>query len=266
MNRKFLLLRCAMAGLLVICAASALQANSGLFVDTEATFFTYHRSPGMRIGDLSADGVDFDLKAAPRVTIGYTGENGGGLRVRYWDFDEAANSDNNDGFISVDALTFDTELFHLIRLSQLTDIELSGGIRYTEFEETIFANPEIGINDINATGVIIGASVRRKLGFGILTSSARLGLMGDDKLVTDSSDGTLLAKDTILSVIELAFGYEVRRNIRGRQVTGNVGFEYQLWSNFTEGYDTNTDAVTDFRGGSGDVGFLGLILGAGIEF
>src|SRR5688572_6570612 len=93
------------------------SGTGGLVFVAEAAFFRYHRADGVRIGDDEGDDdVEFDFEASPRITLGYAGSDGLGVRVRWWEYDEEAESFDGQGEMVVDTYTFDVELFDTVQL------------------------------------------------------------------------------------------------------------------------------------------------------
>ena len=239
--------------------------------DFEATFFRYLRSPGVQLGDDGQDMTDFDSEFAPRVTLGVVNDEGFGVRVRWWEYDESA-SPPAGGSISVDTYTIDLEVMQTVQLNSCVSAEFSGGARYVEFEELLNRGPDEGLeigtnahNRLSAVGGVVGAKVNIDSRFGRMYGGARFSLLGDDKFVQDS-DTNSAKSDTIMSMMEIGTGVEFERCLgNGMTFTGRVGYEWQMWENFTEGRDVNNDEFDNFYGGGADVGFAGFVLGASLS-
>ena len=255
-------------GLSIIAAfsGSSASAQSDLFFTTEATFLKYHRSAGSQVGDGPGDVVNFDLDFSPRFTLGASNANGTGARVRFWDFDHNAGSTDSLGSIDVQAQTIDFEVFNRIKLSDYSRAELSVGLRRAEFSEVLRDGGDIAANRFTGVGAIFGASIRRDFGPGAIRATGRFSIMMDDKSILDDSDGPTTHNDSIVSVAEMGIHYEVSREIGRTLWTGSLGTEWQKWTNFTEGHDIADDDSLDFRGGGGDVGFVGAVAGLTIAY
>jgi len=239
----------------------------GCIAEIEATIFKYHRIGGMQTGVAAGDEVDNAFDAGPRITLGYVGPGGSGVRARWWEFTSSHNGVADPAaFIDVDTYTFDVEAFHTAKLGECWSLEVSGGLRYNGFRETLFTNADDPVvNSFYGFGGLFGIESRRALGnWGALYGRARLAVLMDDKSLTDEADGLVIYKDAVLGMIELAFGYEFSRTTkRGGVVFGRVGAEWQNWYN----YSSNPEVSTDFsdQEGSSDVGFAGITLSIGLR-
>lgn len=253
-----------------LIAPDPVAAQSGFFTNAELNFLKYGRDAGSQVGDDVDDRVDFGFQTSPRITAGFLGCNGLGARMRYWQFDHRQSSNSNQGFISVRAETLDGEVFHRIRQSDLTIFELSGGVRYMEFDEILFDNSlftgDTGRNQMNGLGGLVGAQVRRDLLVGTISLTGRYSICFADKQMVDSNDLPFELSDVPFSIGEVALRYEVSKQVGCGSLLLGLGVEWQKWSNFSAGYDLGDDTPTDFRGGGIDVGFFGFGTTLGYQF
>ena len=232
--------------------------------DIEATFFRYHRSPGVQVGDDADQFAEFDHELAPRITLGIVNDEGLGGRIRWWDYNEDATAPAG-GFVSVDTYTIDLEVFQNIQLNSCASVEFSGGVRYVDFTEMVGIG-FISFNAFDGLGGVVGAKVRLESRFGTLYGGARFALIGDDKVFDDVDPGIDTHLDVITSMTEIGTGVEFNRCLSsGATLTGRAGFEWQIWENFVEGKDVGNDQFGDFFGGGGDAGFVGFVLGLALE-
>ena len=119
--------------------------GGGIVFQAEALFFKYHRADGVRAGSYSnvppdfTDDVNFDPEATPRLTLGYVFDNGLGFRGRWWKYDHqgAAVFPATGVAMNVDTYTLDLEVFENFELNDCWTAEISGGVRYNEFDETM---------------------------------------------------------------------------------------------------------------------------------
>jgi len=233
--------------------------------DFEATFFRYHRSGGVQVGDDADELTEFDYELAPRITLGVVNDEGLGGRIRWWDYNEDATAPAG-GFVSVDTYTLDFEVFQNVHLCNNASVEFSGGVRYVDFVEIMDDDSDIVFNAFEGLGGVVGAKVRLESSFGTLYGGARFALIGDDKVFDDVDPGIDTHLDVITSMTEIGTGVEFNRCLSsGATLTGRAGFEWQIWENFVEGKDVGNDQFGDFFGGGGDAGFVGFVLGLALE-
>lgn len=183
------------------CCRGGLVGGAGVYVikphwTTNPAFATTVAGGGGVNVDTQTD-FNYSYSAAPLVWFGYVGENGLGLRTRFWLFDQSATTTlTNDGSLTVisaaplnylnssstagDLLTFtsglkvslvDLELTQTFDLGWLTG-QLSAGGRYTRIEQSYqhVESPLTALDDIvdsqhsfNGFGPSLGAEVRRNI-------------------------------------------------------------------------------------------------------
>jgi len=246
------------------------------FVDFEATYFRYHRADGVQLGNLAGNqdlGVEFDFEFSPRITAGFYGCDGFGVRARYWQFDHAQPAFNpNFGAIGVDTYNIDIEFVDLINLTCYTNIELFAGLRYNDFDENIvneLQNIVINVNS-SAYGGLAGLQVNRTAKWGgSFFGRARAAVLMDDGHVFDSANGQSARLDTTQAMLEIASGFEFATCLGPAVFKLTLAAEVQNWFNFSANFDTGTgasfDPFTDVDGPS-DVGFGGLVVGVSLEY
>jgi hypothetical protein len=182
------------------CCRGGLVGGVGVYVikphwTTNPAFATTAAGGGVNV-DSQTD-FAYSYFATPLVWFGYVGENGLGLRTRFWLFDQSSTTtltnDGNQTVISAaplnylnssstagDILTFtssldldvvDFELTQAFDLGWLTG-QLSAGGRYTRIEQTYrhVESPLTALDDIvdsnhsfNGFGPSLGAEVRRNI-------------------------------------------------------------------------------------------------------
>jgi hypothetical protein len=234
-------------------------------------FFKYHRADGVRVGTAEKnDDAEFDQEITPRLTIGWVGTSGLGVRVRYWEFDhEAPAVEDNGSVVDVDTFTLDFEVFDTFCLNRNWDLEIAAGIRYNDFEEVMLDIPgdnDIRINDFDGFGIVVSAELRRLVGTnGALFVRARSSILMDDKdILNDPGQGqkvTLI--DVVVGTTELAFGYDyVMPQCDGSYYFVRLSAEWQTWYNYSSGFE-DTENNEDFAGPA-DVGFAGFGIGIGL--
>lgn len=258
--------------------------TGGYFFTAEALIFQYFRSDGVRAGSFNnvpaatTDDIDFDHVATPRFTVGFVSDSGIGARLRYWEFAQSGAPvfAASGAAMTVDTYNLDFELFERFQVTNCWDVEISAGIRYNEFDESM-SDPipaSTRFNSFTGFGGILGLEGIRHLGaYGSLYSRARFGILQDDHFVSNLNVGA--AQNAVLldcthTMTELAFGYErTFETSRGRLFFGRLGYEWQHWTNFSSAFTPFTTAPANppaaFAGQS-DVGFGGVALALGVEF
>ena len=245
----------------------------GWFVIAETTFFRYHRTDGVRIGTDSPDeDVEFDFEASPRITLGYVNGDGLGARIRWWDYDHSAEAIEGDGSeMSVDTHTIDLEIFQEYYLSPRTTLIVSGGIRVNEFDEVMVdeVTDELRINSFDGYGGIMGLELWRQISCnGSLFAGVRGAVLMDDKFVFNSEAGVagtdVLLRDSVQGMFELSLGYQysVELSNDARFIARAAG-EWQNWYNYSSSFNAADENEFD---GASDVGFGGVVLGAGFIY
>jgi hypothetical protein len=235
----------------------------------EALWFRYHRADGVRVGVAADEGVEFDFEITPRLTVGYAGKDGGGARLRWWQFDHRQDAFEAGGSaMRVNTDVFDFELFDTFCLNHNWNIEIGGGIRYCEFEETMIdagGVADVRFNYFTGFGVVANAELRRTIGRnGALFLRGRSAILMDDKdIFNDDGAQQVRLLDATVGMTELAIGYDyVLPMARGAFLFAGVQLEWQNWYNFSSSFE-DTANTEDF-GGPSDVGFGGYGVRAGI--
>ena len=256
------------------CCRSCYNCDA-LFGSAELTFFRYHRADGVRVGTSPAnDEVEFDFDVAPRVTVGYKGDDGLVLRTRWWNYDHDASRDeygsNGSGeFLDVDTFTLDFEVADVVCLSDCWTLELSGGIRYNEFDETFVDNNGYETRHVSFQGAggVAGVQANRRVCTGhMVFSRIRGAILMDDKLIQGTyyeTENEAILRDTTQGMMELALGYEAHWCIGcDTTVFARGAGEWQNWYNYSNSFgDLGSN---NFSNSPSDVGFGGFTFALGI--
>ncbi len=264
--------------------------GGSLYTEAELMFMKYDRADGVRVGKDAGEDVFGNYKTAPRLTVGWISDGGLGARIRYFEFDQGLASRNGgiEG-LGVDTFTIDFELFEKVCLNKNWTLELSGGVRYNEFEELMtdslapfgpnFIVGEQRVNRFNGWGGVLGVQANRKIGrYGSVYGRMRGSIMADDKFVGNSISlggppmgiGENLV-DSTLGMTEIAIGYEYNRVLgNGSLLFARAGFEWQNWYNYSSSFAGPIDTPGPSLGesiftGPADVGFHGFTISVGIE-
>ena len=146
--------------------------------DCELTFLRYHQSGGVLASN--SQPAEFGFDPAPRFVAGYEGCNGLGIRGRYWFFDHSALTDDGVEY-AIDTYNLDLEGYKRIALGCQTSIEVSGGIRYNEFDQSDSLGLSNGFKGIGGT---VGLQGNHRFGNGLgLYARVRWSIVqGDDEL------------------------------------------------------------------------------------
>ena len=231
--------------------------QSGFIFQHELTMFRYHKNQGIPASN------EFDFKPASRITLGYRGPDGLGVRARYWKYDHK-NLDHVDRPASVDTYNVDVEFFEEIEFSCHTSVEFSGGFRYNDFLENNFSHYYLqGRQDrqtFSGGGGIIAIQANRKVGpLGLVYGRVRQAI-----LMSDWQNADVAMVDTVQGMTELGLGGEYTLLCRGRySISVLAGFEWQMWHNY-EATSTYDDVVEPSY--VADAGFGGFVFGITGDF
>ncbi len=229
------------------CCDYCCDQSSFLF-QAEATFFKFLDQNGVE--DYLGNDAEFDYEASPRLTLGYVGCDGLGVRLRYWEYDQNAISVAGQP-ISVDTYYIDLEGFQAIELGSCTSVEFSGGIRYNEFYMDRSGTRRDGFSGF---GGMLGIEARRDFGCNLSAYGRfRQVLLTDDFFASGTSGDE---NDAIRANQEIALGVAYTNC----NWSINAGYEWHMWQNYTRGVLLNVDEETD------DVGFSGFVVGASYSY
>jgi len=240
-------------------------ACGGLTFDAELTFLRFGQEGG--VTDSTGSPAEYDFELAPRFELGYELDSGLGVRTRYWYYDHDAVSAAGNP-IGVDTNQFDIEVYQRFCVTCNTDIEISGGARWLDFQQsaTDLAAPGAIQNDTDPFGGIVALQLTRRISFGALYTRARWGILqGDATIVNITPIGTTSysAQDNMVQQLELAAGWEAGRCTDWGLVSVRLGAEWQQWANVA--------AADTVFGGIGnddvleDAGFAVFLVGLGVE-
>jgi hypothetical protein len=256
------------------CDDGGLLGGWGLFGEAELLFLRYHRADGVRIGAGAAEAGEFDFEPAYRLSAGIVAPSGLGFRTRYFEYDHFEGLEDaaaGDG-LGVDTYTIDFEVFEAFVLNQNWGMEISGGVRYCNFNEQMVDVDALDFREVgfNGAGLVTGLEARRALGgLGLLYARTRAAVVQDDKTVLNQDGGVinqdLRLIDTTGGMLELAVGSELNYALDGGAVLfARSGLEWQNWWNFSNEFDLlNSEGFFD---GATDVGFGGFTFSLGMSY
>jgi hypothetical protein len=249
----------------------------GFFSEAELLFLRYHRADGVRIGSDAGEAGETDFNPAYRFTLGTVAPNGVGFRTRYFAYDHFESIEDAGDGIYIDTYTIDFELFEAFALNRNWAMEISGGVRYANFQEEMVDNAagDYRSNGFNGAGLITGLEARRAVGFGLLYARTRLAVVQDDKNVVNIDGNVPLQNVTLIDttggMVELAVGGEVNYQLgNGAVFFARSGLEWQNWWNFSSNF-TPVDPPLGVLGesiftGASDIGFGGFTLSMGVSY
>lgn len=214
------------------------SSQAGVTFGAETTFLRLYQSEGETPG--------FNFEAAPRIWLGYTGDQGLGIRARWFDY-EARNSANaGQETENIDLNVIDVELTDKFQLGHWKGL-FTAGLRYADYEE--YNDDEYSaMND--SLGAIVGVEMTRQVNsklhlFGLARASLQYASDG-----MDSSDDR---RNLFFSTTEIQLGAErTLKEICGGRLFLRGAFEAQSWSGGTIG-DGDTE----------DLGLVGGTIGIG---
>jgi hypothetical protein len=239
--------------------------DGAVIFDTELTFLRYHQSGGVLASNTQP--VEFGFDPAPRFVAGYERCDGLGIRGRYWFFDHSATTDGEvPTVLAIDTYNLDLEVYKRIALGCQTSLEVSGGIRYNEFDQSDSLGLSNGFKGIGGT---VGLQGNHRFGNGLgLYARARWSIVqGDDELADDggfyNTYTPLLEPDATHSQTEIGIGIDWSRCLaNGAVLTVGVGGEWQNWDEFAVGRDGFSNGETVLA----DVGFGGFVAKLGVAY
>ncbi len=167
------LFRALLLTLVCVCGSSYVQAQ-GIAFDSEATFLRLHRSNGIVFGDNTTD-----YEIGGRYQLSYVNSRNLGGRLTYWEWDHTARNVAGASIAAFRTYNADAEVFKRLDLTNLTNLEISGGIRYNESTNSDFAfgttNQSIGWGGLFG----IRGAVKTRLGGELYARSKWAVIMGD---------------------------------------------------------------------------------------
>ena len=200
-------------------------------IGAEAVFLSPHSTTGLGPGGI-AFFPSVDYFESWRGWIGFSNENGVGLRGRYWEFDHLVTNNLNAFIYGLDTYVADLEATLNQRFGNW-DVQLSGGIRYVNFHEdrTFITRSFV---DSELIGIVLGGEVKRPLangvrGFGVVRVAS---VYGD--LTGEVPPGFVVLLDNVHSMMwEGQLGMEITRQTRLGDISLRSGVEFQRWDDIT---------------------------------
>lgn len=257
------------------------RVGGGAYLDLELLYFQAGRGVQHNINGQNNPCSDFEI--APRISIGYVGCGGLGIRFRYFDFAHSAgvglNQLNTPGQRNIlyDTYNLDLELFEEIQIGCATSVEWSAGVRYNDFKyrDVVLQSAAPTVNafkeNFSGFGLIFGLQINRCLGPGNIYGRARWAALHADSwsqrelfnqnpaVPEERTDFC----DSFRMQTEIALGYEVSRCTGIGVVTGRIGYEVQMWNEYAVGHINPTPSPFLRRDVPrvGQFGFHGFVLG-----
>lgn len=248
------------------CDPLAYQSGFGWFGYGEAFIVKPYSTFGT-----AAQG-DFNLTPTPRITLGHVGASGFGVRVRYWTFNDFANTNDPFSLLNVFKNQIQT---HVADIEATDRIQLgrwiltgSLGLRYVSFLDR-FTDPTGAFvapgllyfrEKTESLGIVGGLNVVRPFAYRwSFYGNARYSIL-TGKTSYSASNGVLPTgfsfHSTTQSIAELGAGIQYNRRLwNGMNLVGRGGYEAQYWNGFG-----------DILLGGQSTTFAGLTFGAGLNY
>jgi hypothetical protein len=187
----------------------------------------------------------YEFHVTPRFWVGYWNRTNGGVRARYWQFDQNAELTCNPcGETAIHGLAVtaaDVEFVQFLS-SDVISLELAAGVRFAKVEANLIENPGDPLRtnwfhaDFEGIGPTVAIEAQRPLGasrWAIVGNARGSAVFGTDRILNVSA-GTVnidrLDKDDLIFVLESQVGVQYRRPL------GNHGvllfralMEGQVW-------------------------------------
>jgi len=231
---------------------------AGFIGSAELLFLKAHQSMGIR-GANNTD-LQFNYDPSYRLTAGYQGSDGLGVRLRYWEFNHTASApDQTAPATQTDSVNYDTyaidlEFIDSMSLGCYWDATFFAGFRYVEWDEE-------RVSRVNATGLIqngdnfdnaaygltTGGELRRCIGNGLaLYVNNRVSVLFGDASEFTANTGTGglwvptpnytagTVNDCLYYIYEAQAGAQWTNELQaGGYLYVRSGVEVQYWNNFT---------------------------------
>jgi hypothetical protein len=181
---------------------------------------------------------DFNYDEGFRWWVGYQGSGGLGVRLRGFEYQQAAA--NGD---VVDINSFDAEVYDAIQVGCNWDLYIGGGVRYLDY--LTIDTGGAGLDDITGVGPVVTAELYRHV-----SDRAALYAIGRQSIVAgDGNTNGAAAEDLTNYVTELQLGLQVHRDYGAGRLFARAGWEAQWYHE----PNANDESVT----------LMGGLLGAG---
>jgi hypothetical protein len=187
-----------------------------------------------------SDYGDFNYEDAFRFWIGWQREDGLGVRLRVFDYDDEA--DNGDT-ISVESI--DAEIYDTVEIGCHWDLVIGGGIRYLEFEDDFGGTLFTANNQFFGVGPVVTAELYRH----ISERAALYAIARQSILVGSGEEDFTNTDDTTTSVSELQLGAQVHRPWNSALLFGRIGWEAQAYHDIHDSEEMTTLMGVGFSAG-----------------
>jgi hypothetical protein len=226
----------------------------GLIVDADLLFLQFHQNAAFLADDV------FNYDPSVRLTLGFQNADGLGVRTRLWDYDHSGADAVNGLIFGVDTFNIDMEAFQAIQLTDLTSVELSLGIRYNDFRESVSDGVIEEQVSFAGFGGIAGIKARRQMLGGAAYANVNSAILMDDvtfSLTGDPPLAPITLFDSVVTQTEIGAGYEwCRYTESGAKIWLRAGYEWWVWTGYS----------SFFLGGDDQLGFGGFVFGGGGQF
>jgi len=242
-------------------------SSSGVYAEVDLLFMRYHRANGLRVGTGADDtGGAFDFDLSPKITLGYQGCNGLGARASYWRYDHSADIGTAPNhFIDVDTFIIDAEFYRQVQFGNCWGLEVSGGVRYQEFLESL-NDPDrtasLFSSDFSGLGVTVGFELQHAVTCRTsLYTHGKFAVLMGDSILTGGQNGVRPFNDTVIQQTEIGIGVEHNRTIGCRNVYFRGGLELWQFDDMSATFDSDNNFDD-----SSAVSFGGFVFRAGFQY
>jgi len=226
--------------------------------------------------DLYREVLDYPMRVAPRVWVGYVDPQQAGLRARYWQFDQCSEPATADHVLLGPGPKQMNIEAHAVDLEYTLDMPLrcwafryAAGVRYAVFEQRVdsLAAPDFVFKRFHGVGPTCCLENRLPLWetpLAIVFAARGSLLVGESRWANRTKRNET---DDIGAVVEMQLGMEWAREFRrGRTTFCRFGWEQQHWfgaGTFFDGAQTSSNTIFAIQPDDHDVAFMGFGIALG---
>lgn len=212
--------------------ALATEDSGQVLFSAELLFLEANRSDGAN-SDFS------DYEAGSRFELAYETAEAVGIRFQAFEFSNNYAVGQNGAPSAIDTYNLDLEIYRRLNLARGFELEVSGGLRYNDFEDLNFGDAG-QTTQFSGVGGVLGLEATQQIGFGLQGY-----VRGEWAFITDqSNDNGATGFDTNRTQQELGLGLARDFCLRGIQTTAHAGLEWQDWG----GYQDDSDGSLGLQG------------------
>ncbi len=229
------------------------HAHDPWSLESEILFLRMHSAHGA-----SVDNV-FGFDPSMRHSLSYLGTSNVGARFTFFEYDHKGTFAAPGGtrLLSLEMKNSDAEIFKRVNLTNLTAVEVGGGIRYSD--NAVFFPSRFEPNHFTGLGGFLGLRATTKVGTGgEFYARGKMAMLGGNGLHDGNGINTPQRFDESRTHTELAMGYQHTFNFARVAVTPHFGGEWLSLS------DYQVDAVDEHP--EADLTLAGFTFGINLTF